>query len=74
MLQTGGGENNDVPVLCFIQMTILAEAFRSTGEAHYCERASALAEQLLPEYPNTVPAWKKYLLGQGEFPGLKYWR
>lgn len=74
MLQTGGGENNDVPVLCFIQMTILAEAFRSTSEAHYCERASALAEQLLLEYPNTVPAWKKYLLGQGEFPGLKYWR
>ena len=62
------------PVLQFIQMTILAEAFRSTGDAGYRESALALVESLLSTYPRSAPAWRDYLLGQGEFPGLKYWR
>lgn len=67
-------KGNRNPVLQFIQMTILAEAFRSTGKNRYCELALLLAKGLRTAYPKSVPQWERYLKHQGEFPALKYWR
>lgn len=62
------------PILQFIQVTILSEAFRSLGDESYRDRALCLAEGLRLAYPKSVPPWIAYLRGEGEFPGLKYWR
>lgn len=67
-------EKKEDPVLQYIQMTILSEAFRSLGDARYREQALSLADYLLDSYPKSIPPWEKYLQGQGEFPGLRYWR
>lgn len=67
-------DKNEYPVLQYIQMTILSEAFRSTGDDSCRERALKLAEGLRTAYPKSVPPWEKYLHGQGKFPGLSYWR
>lgn len=61
------------PIMRFIQMTILAEAWRSTGEAVYRGEAFEVLETVKENYPNSFGAWESFLNGKSEFPGLKYW-
>ena len=61
------------PILRFIQMTILAEAYRSTGETAYREEAVALLALLKEPYPGSVGQWEEFLRGKNSFPGLNYW-
>ena len=61
------------PILGFIQMTILAEAYRSTGETAYRDEAVSLLPPLKEPYPGSVGQWEDFLNGKSEFPGLKYW-
>ena len=61
------------PILRFIQMTILAEAWRSTGEAKYKSEALEVLETVKEHYPNSSGAWEGFLNGKNSFPGLKYW-
>ena len=61
------------PILRFIQMTILAEAYRSTGLSKYRDEALVLLESLRNAYPDSIEAWRKFLLVQKDFPGWNYW-
>lgn len=61
------------PILRFIQMTILAEAYRSTGETAYRDEAVALLALLKEPYPGSVGQWEGFLRGENPFPGLDYW-
>ena len=61
------------PILCFIQMTILAEAWRSTGDAAYKLEALGVLEAVKTHYPNSFGAWDGFLRGKNAFPGLNYW-
>ena len=61
------------PILRFIRMTVLAEAWRSTGEAKYKSEALEVLETVKEHYPNSFGAWEGFLNGKNSFPGLKYW-
>ena len=61
------------PILRFIQMTILAEAWRSTGNAAYRAEAFEVLETVKDHYPNSSGVWEGFLNGKMEFPGLNYW-
>lgn len=61
------------PILRFIQMTILAEAWRSTGYAAYRAEALDVLEMVKGHYPNSFSAWEGFLNGKSKFPGLNYW-
>ena len=61
------------PILRFIQMTILAEAWRSTGEVAYRKEALEVLATVKGHYPNSLAAWEGFLHGKSAFPGLKYW-
>lgn len=61
------------PILCFIQMTILAEAWRSTQNVAYRNEALEVLASVKDRYQNSFGAWKDFLHGKSGFPGLKYW-
>ena len=61
------------PILRFIQMTILAEAYRSIGEASYRKEALEVSELLKTSYSPSIGAWIDFLNGKSAFPGLTYW-
>lgn len=61
------------PILRFIQMTILAEAWRSTGYAAYRAEALDVLEMVKGHYPNSFSVWEGFLNGKSKFPGLNYW-
>ena len=61
------------PILKFIRMTILAEAWRSLGLTPYREQALAASEELAELYPRQTAKWRGFLLGVRDFPGLEYW-
>ena len=61
------------PILRFIQMTILAEAWRSTRDATYRDEALGMLDALKMDYPASIAAWEGFLYGKNAFPGLNYW-
>jgi len=65
--------STSLPILCFIRMTILAEAFRSLHEEPYREQALAAVDSLQEQYSLSIEKWRNYLNGTGAFPGLQYW-
>ena len=67
-----GNLSRSDPVIKFIRMTALAEAYRSTGKDKYLHPAVQTAEELQPLYPSTEK-WLNFLNGKEDFPGLNYW-
>ena len=67
--------DQDDPIIRFIQMTICCEAFRSTGDPEYREKARGLLAELRKEYPaKSIGPWKRFLQGkEKDFPGWNYW-
>ncbi len=69
--------DEEVPgVVSLIKLTVLAEAYRSLGDAAWLEKARKLAKTLPDSIaPITLPRWRAYLdnPANAEFPGLKYW-
>lgn len=64
----------DDPILQFIQMTLYCEAFRSTGDEDYRQKAFDSLDQLRRNYPKSIIPWKRFLQGKVKrFPGWNYW-
>ena len=61
------------PILKFIRMTILAEAWRSLKQPQHREQALATLDDLTKLYPCQTGKWRGFLLGERDFPGLEYW-
>lgn len=66
-------KNKYYHILRFIYMTILAEAYHSLGEEKYQKDALQVIDNLKETYPDSVPAWRNFLLGTDKFPGMNYW-
>ena len=61
------------PILAFIRMTILAEAWRSLRLPQYREQALSALDDLQELYHRQYEKWHGFLLGKRDFPGWEYW-
>ena len=61
------------PILAFIRMTILAEAWRSLRLPQFKDQALTALDALQKLYPKQSAKWRDFLLGKRNFPGLEYW-